>query len=238
MNLRTLLLVGLAAFAVGLVACLPLSLFLPATGQDGLGYTGTSGTVWQGGRVTGVRYKGVPVGTVDIEPSLGALLSGGIGGDIRVRGSFLNGAGHVALSGELAAEDVALRATLAGLRLPLPLDGSLELADFNTRIEDNRCIEASGSVRLVADLEGNAGLLPPLVGTATCEDGQIALRLQGAAGTTNLGLAAWISPTGSYRATADLATADADIRRLLPYMGFVAAGNSFKLDIKGRWQGN
>ncbi|WCL53744.1 type II secretion system protein N [Gimibacter soli] len=238
MNQRTLLATGLAAFAIGLVACLPLSLFLPASGQDGLHYNGASGTVWQGGSVTGVRYKGVPVGTVDIEPSISALLTGAIGGDIRVRGSFLNGTGHVSAGDGIVAQDASLRVALAGLQLPLPLDGALELAGFNARIEGDRCVEASGNVRLVADLAGNAGLLPPLRGTAACEDGQLVLRLQGAARGTNLGLAAWIAPVGGYHLTADLATTEADIRRVLPYMGFVQAGNSFKLEIKGRWQGD
>jgi len=116
---------------------------------------------------------------------------------------------------------------------PLPVT-ALDLDAVSVRFDDGACREATGRVRATLGA-GPAGVtLPPEVaGAVRCEGAALLVPLTGQAGADGVTLR--IEGDGRYRAEFVLGAGDPAMAERLARLGFVAAGNGYRLVAEGRF---
>jgi len=170
----------IAAFALSLLATLPLRLALDVFGLDDRGVTAREvrGSVWVG-RLTEARMGAMPLGDLIARLSPVQLFVGRA--RIDVDGSDMKGALGVTRN-SFGLDDVTAKLQAGTSFAPLPIS-SIDLGDLSVRFGDGQCQSAEGRVR--ANLEGAIGgvsLGGGLTGSARCESGALLLPLVGESG--------------------------------------------------------
>ena len=108
------------------------------------------------------------------------------------------------------------------------------------RFEGGACAEASGTARTDL-LARNAGAWggwrgPELSGPVTCENGEVVVSLAGRDASQTVEARVAISPTGSYRASVDIATREPGAQAVLPLFGFSPTASGWRLSESGSWR--
>jgi len=228
-----------ALLLLALLALVPLRLALGVAGADALGLSArrVNGSIWAGS-LAEARVGALALGDVDARVSPGALLLGRLTVALDGAGTA-EGAGR-ALHGRVTMrrhgfgiEGLSAGLAAGSLFQPLPVT-ALDLDDVSVRFEDGACREAEGRVRATLGA-GPAGIaLPPQVaGAVRCEGAALLVPLTGQAGTEGVTLR--VEGDGRYRAEFVLGAADPAAAERLGRLGFVPAGNGYRLVAEGRF---
>jgi len=184
MSGRRLVLIGLLAFAISLVAFAPASLLKPGLERmPGLAVTDLTGSLWRGSGRT--LYRGVDLGTIRFTFAPGELLHARIGYQLATQGPQLAVDGRATASADgytftgAGTADLALaREFLARYELRVP--GTLEFSRLvlSGKYSD-RLPNASGEVRWEGGEIGyrmggvdRSAVLPPLTGFVESAQGR------------------------------------------------------------------
>ncbi|TNE66116.1 MAG: hypothetical protein EP335_03940 [Alphaproteobacteria bacterium] len=183
MRLRTLVAAGVLAFLVSFIAFMPASVALSIAGPRGLAYASATGSLWQM-TLSDAAIAGVPLGTLQIEPSAVAFLTGGMDADISFSGGDFSGRLTVAdAEAGYALTDVRLVMDSDGRIGRLPLLGAVAInSDRIVLTDQGGC--ADGSVRLRSDMLARSfgnmgGEAPILAGPVRCDGGAFVYGLEG-----------------------------------------------------------
>lgn len=225
-------LVFLVTFLGGLIAFTPLSFVMRHSGavQQGLAWQQARGTVWQG-QVTGLSWRGTPLGAVNLASHPLRLVSGGPSHDVTWSGPQGQGQARIALRRTaLKADGISLSVPLTGQIGTEPLFAGLgatvRLSNGSVRMTGTECETASGTVTSDVARLAAAGFgrdWPILTGPLTCENGQLHAVLTGAAADgTQIRLVA-DSLAG---ARAEVRGMDEDLEGVLLAAGFRDAGGA------------
>jgi len=175
----------------GLVAFAPLSFALRQSGiaDRGVSWQQARGSVWHG-QVTGLSWRGTPLGAVNLDSNVLRFVTGGPSHDVSWSGPFGQGRGRIKASGSsVVAEEVSLNIPLTEQIGADPviaqLGSSLRLSNGSVKLSGDRCEAAAGSVtsdvaRLAAASFGRDW--PVLSGPLTCTDTRLTAQLSGDAG--------------------------------------------------------
>ncbi len=180
----------LLALMGGLVAFAPLSFVMRHSGlaERGLGWQQARGSVWQG-QVTGMSWRGVPIGSLNLEAHLLRALTGAPVHDVVWSGQQGQGRAAITTNGKKTT------ASRVSLRIPVTeqigadafvasLGATLNVSSGRIRATGRKCDAASGQVS--SDLARRAAATfgrdwPVLSGALTCEDGRVGATLSGEA---------------------------------------------------------
>ena len=224
---------------VTLVATAPLSFVMERAGQSvpALRYLGTSGTIWQG-RVDDLEYGIQPVGDLALETHPFALLMGRWSADVQLTDAEIVAAGSVSasLGGDVSLKDLRMSGRtrdLMSIRQEVrELDGRFTLDLDELKLRNETCVSAEGDVwtdiltRLETQYDWKG---PELSGPVSCEDGRIALRMDGvgeAGEIVSIELLMGLNATGSFVARIESPTED--IAQAATLLGFVTQGNTLE----------
>jgi len=223
----------LAMLAAALILFLPLRLALGWLALDGLSARAVSGSIWMG-RLRDARFRGVPLG--DIDMGLGVMplllgqarfaLRGEKDGERRIDGAVSIGWRGPAIRG------LSAHLGAGGAFAPLPIS-SLDLADVDLRFRSGRCLEAGGLVK--AGTGGDmAGIALPggLSGTIRCEAGDLLLPLVSQSGTEQVVLR--LRGDGRYTGELIVRPTNAETRGGLIAAGFIPGAEGYRLAVEGR----
>lgn len=189
MKRAAFILIFIAALMFGIMSGVPLSFMMRQAGlvDQGISWQQARGTIWHG-QVTGLGYRGQPVGALDVKSSPRSLLSGAIVSDVkwvgqagRARGKLKLSGSSANLSGFAAELDIS---RLSGIHPELRrVGGTLKLSNAAARLDSaGKCQAASGAAQL--DLVRRLGVQygrdwPLLAGAPACSDGNFELPLTG-----------------------------------------------------------
>jgi general secretion pathway protein N len=201
-----------------LVALLPLRLALAGTDMAA---RNVEGSVWNG-RLQAAVWRGVALGDVSLGLSPLPLLIGQRRIDFEagdLSGRVLTGGGRLAVEG------------LGGIAAPGQLGGlpvaRINFADFAAVFEDDRCLQAAGSLTL--DPGGPLAALGGFSGSPRCDGARLLLPLQGQGGRLDLHLSA----DARYDAGLALETVDPAARPGLLAAGFQPTPTGLALTLTG-----
>ncbi|MFT5931446.1 MAG: hypothetical protein ACI93G_000526 [Hyphomonas sp.] len=240
MKRLTLILVFVAALAFGILSGVPLSFMMRNAGlvDQGVSWQQARGTIWHG-QVTGLGYRGQPVGALDVTSSPFSLLSGAIVSDVKWVGQPGRGRGNIKLSGSsmnlsgFAAElDIS---RLSGIHPELRrVGGVLKLSNAAAHVDSaGTCKSASGAAQL--DLVRRLGIQygrdwPMLAGAPTCNDGNLELPLTGdGPNGERFEITLRARPDGRTGMDVHVERLDAQATAALAAMGFTNTGNGYTL---------
>jgi hypothetical protein len=153
-------LAALLAFAVIILARLPASWVVPASGKSAIGCTGVEGTLWSGS-CTGLFVERKPVGDLTWEFRPGRLLAGRLAAHVTLASALAHGSAdaEVGLGGQLVARNLSADLPLDPKLMPgLPpgLRGQAHLALALLELEHNALKRLQGRIE-VHDLEDHDG---------------------------------------------------------------------------------
>jgi hypothetical protein len=175
----------------GLIAFTPLSFALRQSGiaDRGVSWQQARGSVWHG-QVTGLSWRGTPLGAVNLDSDFLRLVTGAPSHDVSWSGPFGQGRGRVRASGSsVLADEVSLNIPLTeqvGVDPVISqLGSSLRVSNGSVKLSGNRCDAAAGVV--TSDVARLAAASfdrdwPVLSGPLTCTDNQLTAHLTGDAG--------------------------------------------------------
>ena len=224
----------LAAFAIGLIAFLPLRIALDmALGRDALlSARQVAGTVWSG-RIGNAMLGEERLGTFDVRLAPLPLLIGRTEVHVeRLEDPDGPLTGRFFLSGP--SEGVASltgRVNIAGLVAPLPID-ALEFDNVDALFDGTACKSAQGTITAVpaAAVRYFAG---SITGPVSCaEDGRVQAVLNGPRGGAEVRLL--IAAGGAVEAQLGVTGASPIIGEALRASGFRLEGNRWLLTSRGR----
>lgn len=185
-----LAIVFLTTLIAGVIAFTPLSFVMRQSGiaERGVGWQQARGSIWQG-QVTGLSWRGEPIGAVNLESNPLRLLSGGASHHV----TWVSPQGRG--DADIKASRKSIVAGNANLSMPVTrrtgidpafsqLGASIRLSGGQLRFSGERCDSASGTVtsdiaRLAAASMGRDW--PILSGPLTCKDGELEALMSGAA---------------------------------------------------------
>ena len=223
----------LAAFAVALLALLPLRLALGWIGLDraGLSAREVRGSVWSGG-LSEARFGDVPLGDLSAGFAPLPLAVGRARIDLRRTGDAgdrLDGALSVSPH-SLGLDDLTAHLPVGERFAPAPMK-TLDLADLSVRFRNGRCVYANGLVRaaIAGDIAGIA-LPGGLSGNARCAAGALQLPLASQSGLETVTLS--IRSNGAYRAVIRVRPTMPAVRDALLASGFVPGAIGYTLTIR------
>lgn len=226
-----------AMLVVMLIALLPMRAALGwiGAGDDGLVARSASGSVWAG-RLTDVRFAGLPLGDMDARVSPFALLVGHarIAVDGRDALRPLHGAASLSRHG-VAVDSMTAHLQTGSLFAPVPVS-AIDLDTVGVRFRDGQCESADGRVTATIANGGIAGITLPatLSGSARCDGGSLLVPLVSQAGTEGITLR--IAGTGSYHAELSLRPGDPTAALRLAAAGFAQQGGAYRLSVEGRFR--
>ncbi len=237
-----LALVFIAAFLVLFVLLMPARSALSWLGlDDRLHYGEVTGTLLKA-ELSGVRYRGMPVGHVTVEPSLGALLSGSFSGDVQVRGQGVSARAAVSQTGAQAYifRGLALVTPVAMVADGWPLRGTLSLNAPELVLDESGC--NSGRFTLRTDIFGSAfaqidaGNLV-LAGDGSCANGQVSVAMSGENELISLRVNAEGAAAGSLVANVSLTPKGSlanrdDLQMAFNFAGLRRDGNAWRGEIR------
>jgi general secretion pathway protein N len=183
LSARTLVITGIAAFLLFVIALMPASLALSLSGADGLlRYSAAHGTVWDA-RLEGARVSGRPLGTVAL--SLSPLSA--LAGTLSAEGAFSSPgrSGRFALTRDgdtTRVKDLHLSLDITARVGRGALAGVLSLRDAALAFSGNRCTQADGTFRtniLESGFAGTGVEGPLLTGALVCDGGVPGFRFSG-----------------------------------------------------------
>ncbi|WP_020400949.1 type II secretion system protein N [Kordiimonas gwangyangensis] len=179
-----LALVFAAAFVLLFVVLMPARLAVSWLGLDTrLSYSDVQGTLFHA-ELSGATYRGMPLGNVTVEPSLGALFTGSLSGDVQVRGQGISGSAVVRETDAdiYSFTNLKLVTPVAAGADGWPLRGSLSLTASELVLGPQGCMGGSFTLRTDAFSSAlsqlGAGELV-LVGDGACLYGQPTMALAG-----------------------------------------------------------
>lgn len=235
---RLLAVAALCAFAIEAARLAPSHLWAAALGfeRSGVSYVEASGTIWrgefhgvaaQGKRLGDLTFRVAPLSLLTTQPAAFLSLSGGaVEGSVR---ASLAGA-RVMLSASQVEVDLGAIGRFA--LLGVPLDGELVLKDLSLAVSRKGCLRAAGAVSTdlaAAVVQRWGGRPAPLQGGLSCNDGRLAVALDGGDSTTPIRVTASIGADRSYQIEASIAGADASLTAALRALGFAQDGEEFVL---------
>ncbi len=235
-----LILVFVVALMFGIMSGVPLSFVMRNAGlvDQGVSWQQARGTVWHG-QVTGLGYRGQPVGALEVESAPLSLLSGVIASDVkwvgqvgRARGKLKLSGSSMSLSGFAAEFDIS---QMNGVHPELRrVGGILKLSNAAGSIDrTGNCRTASGVAQL--DLVRRLGVQygrdwPLLAGAPTCSDGNLELPLTGdGPNGERFEITLRARPDGRTGMEVHVERLDAQATAALAAMGFTNTGNGYTL---------
>jgi general secretion pathway protein N len=217
------------AFALALVALMPLQLVLPRTSwPPGLAASEVGGSLWRG-TLRQAHWRGAALGDLRLGLSPLPLLTG--------RQQLWVRAPHA----RLAVSAGRLRGISGGNGvLPLPPVSGLalraSLEEARMLFDETGCREAGGRVRIEVALPGDT--LPPLVlaGTPACDgrSGRLVLAPEDPTGSLQVEATLSIEADGGYRLQSLARSDDPALRAALMLHGFQEAAGSLSRVLEGR----
>lgn len=209
----------------GLIAFTPLSFVLRQSGmaERGLGWQQARGSIWHG-QVTGLSWRGTPVGAINLDSDLLRMLGGGPSHHVSWVGQ--QGQGQA----DIKASRDSVLADHINLNLPLTdewnvdpmiaqLGGSIRLSDGQVRLAGERCESAAGTVTSDVVRLAAAGFgrdWPIVSGPLGCLNGQLEADLSGKAADGTV-LHMMFSQSAGLRVT--VAEADDEVKANLAFAG-------------------
>jgi general secretion pathway protein N len=182
------LLLFVMTLLAGLVAFAPLSFALRQSGvaERGLSWQQARGSVWHG-QVTGLSWRGTPLGAVNVDSDLLRVVTGAPAHDVAWSGPYGQGRGMIRASRASAeTKDVSLSIPITEQigadPLIARLGSTIRLSQGYVKMSRERCDEASGNVtsdvaRLAAASFGRDW--PLLSGPLSCSGNQLSTILSG-----------------------------------------------------------
>jgi len=179
-----LALIFAAAFLLFFVVLMPARLAVAWLGLDTrFRYSDVQGTLSHA-ELSGVSYRGMPLGEVTVETSFAALLTGSISGDVQVRGQGISGSAVVRETDAdiYSFTNLKFVAPIGLLADGWPLRGSLSLTAPELVLGPQGCIGGSFTLRTDAFSSalsqlGAGGLV--MAGDGACANGQLTMALAG-----------------------------------------------------------
>ncbi|WP_417461626.1 type II secretion system protein N [Kordiimonas sp.] len=241
LSLKQLLVIFVVAFFVLLVALMPARAVVGWLGLDGyVTFERVSGGLFHA-RLEGVQARGVALGTVEITPDIGALLTGGFEGLVTLNGMGRNGRAQVSSVSASRAmfTDISLITPLALAHSAWPLSGDVALTARSLTLDAGQgCVDGSFDVRtdmFTPAFRAFSGQDLILEGAGGCEAGHISANLEGQNEGVALKVDLTLSPQGTLVAdlVLELKASLADQQTLQTLMNF--AGLQRQND--GKWHG-
>jgi hypothetical protein len=244
---RSLLLVltGLAAFAIAMLALMPASVLHAWLLQPrGVEAASVTGTIWDG-RWHGAVWRGHALGEMRARAAPFSLLTGAPQARVELSGAGVSGLAALRLSGQrisVSQADIALVPSrlvrLTGQTAPM-LGGTLAVSGLNGAFDEDGCVTLTGEVtgaRLIA-LEERTGVeLPQLTGSLSCAGRAVGIAFSGASEQLALRGHARLDPAhAGWRVEAS--PLDDSVPPLLSALGFTQAGGVWSMEGQGRWSG-
>lgn len=219
-----------AAFAIGLVLLMPLSIALgwSALADAGLMARKARGTVWRG-ELVDAAFGPVALGDLDTRLSALPLLLGRTRLSLSRVGSDPFAATVEASRGGVAIRHATGRIATGTLFAPAPME-RLELDNVSARFEQGRCVDASGDVRAMP-AGPLVAVLPGLSGAARCDGEALLLPLAAGGGRIDLRLFA----DGRYRIEARVVATTPALAAALEAAGFSASERGYVLQRAGNF---
>lgn len=227
----------LAAFAVALLALLPMRLALDwfGLGNRGLAAREVQGSVWYGA-LREAQFGSVGLGDMHAALRGLPLLIGrariAMDRDAGAPADALDGAATITRN-SFGFDDVDGRLQLAGALGPLPLT-QIDLGDVTAHFENGLCVRAAGTVR--AAVGGDvAGIALPggLTGAARCDAGALLLPLTSQSGMESLELR--LFGDGRYRAVVGVRSTDPMLRDRMAAAGFAVSATGYAMNVDGQF---
>ena len=220
--------------ALAAVVLFPLRIALAMTDLERIGFTArqVAGTIWHG-RIGELQLRSQPLGTFEVALDPVALLLGRLSmrfyrldsPDGLLEGRLVAGArrGIVDASGRVAA---------AAMFRPLPVE-ALELQKVTVLFRGGRCVEASGTMRLVPGI-GIPGvdLGSGLAGPVECEGERARVDMTSPSGAERLEF--YVQESGDYRAWLSIRSQSPVVSGALAVLGFRPTENGMTLSVDGR----
>jgi hypothetical protein len=179
-----LALIFAAAFLLFFVVLMPARLAVSWLGLDArISYGDVQGTLFHA-ELSGVSYRGMPLGDVTIKPSLTALLTGAFSGDVQVREQGISGSAEISETDDDSYRFTGLKlvAPVAAIADGWPLRGSLSLAVPDLVVGPQGCVDGSFTLRTDAFSSAlsqlGVGELV-LAGEGSCMNEQLTMTLAG-----------------------------------------------------------
>lgn len=233
MRTSQLLILGLAAFLLALLAFAPLSLALTAA-KGRLTAERAEGTLWSG-RLTGARLSGLPLGAVKTRTQVLPLLTGAIRLEADARGGAFTGKGRLLAAGaRTGADQVTGLLVLDRLGFAGPINGTLRLEKVTAVFQRGQCRQASG--RAAAQLGGAGPIAQPvtLTGSPVCSAGRWVLPMAGEAQGLRVEGRLSLAGDGAWRSQLILIPTDPAIGQALTAAGFTQEGDRWRRVSEGR----
>ncbi|MVZ96124.1 type II secretion system protein N [Sphingorhabdus sp. IMCC26285] len=232
MTRRRIIIVWVMLFLVAALIFMPLRLII---GGQGVSARKVEGIIWDGS-IRDLRVGQLRVGDVNARLHALPLLLGRAKvslsrGDAPfapgIYGSFTRGFGG--LSVDVLKASLPVNAIFA----PLPAE-TLEVQDFSVRFAGDRCVEASGTVRLsLGNMIPGLDLSNGLLGKPRCDRGQLLLVLTSQSAMEHFNIR--LSADGDYTATVFLEGEREDQKAVLYMAGFRTVANGYQMVRKGRF---
>ncbi|HEX8193842.1 MAG TPA: type II secretion system protein N [Allosphingosinicella sp.] len=230
--IRTRILFFIGAFAVSLLATLPLRFVFDGSSlaAAGLAAREAKGSLWSGG-LADLQWGPVRLGDFDAGARPLQLLLGRFAVGLEDRGAReTHGTVVVARSGAGVSGADAL-VPVGSLLAPLPI-AAFELEQVTIRFGPRGCIEAAGLVRArTAGALAGIALPPSLSGTPRCEGGLLILPLASQAGSEALELR--LGSGGRYEAAVILRPGDPAVAASLAAAGFRRTSRGYLTVVRG-----
>jgi len=182
MRRRSLLLAGLIAFLLFLVALMPARLAVHFIGGGKMLHFGVAeGTIWQA-TIRDVYWNGIPLGNVRLKPGLLAMFTGGFSGHVAFDHKDRNGRALLSANSGLKITGLSAITNIYAVVGQQALSGSLQISAPQFSFDSaGRCV--SGNAKIRSDILNQAFLrlgfdLPVLEGTADCQNGELEFRFE------------------------------------------------------------
>lgn len=232
MTRRRIIIGWVMLFLVAALIFMPLRLII---GGQGVSARKVEGIIWDGS-IRDLRVGQLRVGDVNARLHALPLLLGRAKvslsrGDAPfspgIYGSFTRGFGG--LSVDVLKASLPVNAVFA----PLPAE-TLEVQDVSVRFVADRCVEASGTVRLsLGNMIPGLDLSNGLLGKPRCDRGQLLLVLISQSAMEHFDIR--LSANGEYTATIFLEGEREDQKAVLSMAGFHTVANGYQMVRKGRF---
>ena len=238
--------IGLLVFLATAAAGAPASLLGGVLAQNGVRYVKTSGTLWRG-RFEDVSYGDTYLGDVAYQLKPLALLTGGLGADLHVRGgplTFTGGLSYSLLSRAVGVSDASADYALASLSdysiFGLPYDGSLKADIARLNWSSGGCAKAEAQIS--TDILHNAvkqfiGEGMDLKGAAFCDRKALAVEFTGQNSQASTVIDIVVAPDLTFRLNAQVRPERRQIETGLVNLGFQKNGDTLVYTAIGELRG-
>ena len=232
---RTLGVIGVVVFAMGIIANIPANVAVSAvTVDDRFGYSDISGTIWHG-EIKNAAYRGANIGDITFTTSAARLAMLSLRSHLTAAGGAIDGEGDITISitGTMkidhAFADIQLPKVTTATVLGQPVVGIARLNIDTVTLQNMKCRNASGDVWtnvLNATTKRMRGYSFPLAGPVTCDGDDVLVRLAGGSEDGKMEITLRLKPDRTYEVETIAMPEQQDVSSALKAFGFEDANGA------------